>query len=198
MTIIEKDPDLIIGEIIPCSAGVSRGYKEVVDRCEENPELYIDMESLGTFLHKSRDMYRVISEEDFVVEAARAASLGAREISLESDLDTSIMAGERALFEAIKSISLAAMDVEISGVNLSSISAQDVRVTANDVLRLSGEEVEIMGSIVRVQNLYIERSSGDFVSLWNYLSSASERLDSSEAEIEALKSRVSTLEGQMP
>lgn len=198
MTIIEKDPDLIIGEIIPCSTGVSRGYKEVVDRCEENPELYIDMESLGTFLHKSRDMYRVISEEDFVVEAARAASLGAREISLESDLDTSIMAGERALFEAIKSISLAAMDVEISGVNLSSISAQDVRVTANDVLRLSGEEVEIMGSIVRVQNLYIERSSGGFVSLWNCLSSASGRLDSSEAEIEALKSRVSTLEGQMP
>lgn len=79
MSIIEKDPDLFLNESIPCATGVSRGYREVVDFCIENPDLYIDIKSLGTFKHYSGDDYSITSERGFTVSASDLISLVAEQ-----------------------------------------------------------------------------------------------------------------------
>lgn len=84
MTIIEKDPDLYLNESIPCATGVSRGYREIIDFCETNPDVYIDITSLGTFKHQSNDDYSITSGKGFLVSASEFIRLISDQMQLDA------------------------------------------------------------------------------------------------------------------
>lgn len=144
MTIIEKDPDLLANEEIPCSIAISRGYREIIEACLENPSVFMEILSRGTIKYESDSVFSVLSKSDVsltalnevILSASKEAKISSGKITLSADDAAAIsakvasMIGEQVVLQA-KSLSISGDQASITAKSIS--LAADSTVIDNPV-----------------------------------------------------------------
>lgn len=139
MTIIEKDLDLLANEGTHCSIAISRGYREIIDACLENPSIFMEIISRGTIKYESYSDFSVLSKSDIsltalnevILSASKEAKISSGKITLSAD-DVAAISAKVASVIADQ-IDMQAKSFSVNG-DQASIAAKSISLAADSTV----------------------------------------------------------------
>jgi len=151
-----------------CGTDIGRGWKQVVDHCLRNPELYIDIMSLGTIKHKAVDAY-TIAALDFIVNAARdylnttARDIvlhAGRDIVIDSEASTEIHSGDQLTVLSDQQITIDSESTYIRNLTLEGIGGKLLAASIADMSAAIADNASSIADLsATVENIAARLSS---------------------------------------
>lgn len=87
----EQDDDL---GTTRCSTGESWGYREIINACQHNPALFLEIISRGTMKYQAEGAYEVITDDEMrLLAAARVLMEAGASMDLSADGSMTLTAG---------------------------------------------------------------------------------------------------------
>lgn len=139
MTIIEKDPDLLANEGAHCAIAISRGYREIIDACLENPSVFMEIISRGTIKYESDSDFSVLSKSDVSLTALNEVILSAsKEVKISSGKITLSADDVAAISAIVASVIADQIDMQAKSFSITGdqadITAQSINLTADSTV----------------------------------------------------------------
>lgn len=87
----EQDGDLSETQ---CATGVAEGYRQIVNACSHDPELFVELVSKGTIKYRADSYVEVVTDDELrLLAAARALMRADGDMMLEAGGDMTLKVG---------------------------------------------------------------------------------------------------------